>query len=414
MADALLGALILLAGAGLGLAGGWLLWRARAAARDDELGAQRKRINELETANTELAVRREEENRHAAEKLQMLTEAREKMAAEFENLANRIFDDKGRKFTEQSREVLTPLREQLDNFRKKVEETYEKESRDRLRLAHEITDLKNLNQQISEDAVNLTNALKGQVKTQGNWGEIILERVLEQSGLVKGREYEVQKNLRDDDGRRLRPDVVVRLPEGKSVIIDAKVSLVAYERYCSTEDAAARQREMKNHTDSLRSHIKGLGGKNYENLNGVHSPDFILMFVPVEAAFISAMEHDFSLFQEAFAKNIVMVSPSTLLATLRTIENTWRYERQNQNAREIASRAGDLYDKFLLFVDSLLDVGDKLDRAKKSWDTARKRLTDGHGNLAARAEQLKQLGADTRKSLPPAIAAEVDNRADPN
>jgi len=413
MAEALLGALILLAGAGLGLAGGWFLWRARAAVRDDEIGAQRKKISELETANTELAVRREEENRHAAEKLQMLTEAREKMAAEFENLANRIFDDKGRKFTEQSRETLTPLREQLDNFRKKVEETYEKESRDRLRLAHEITDLKNLNQQISEDAVNLTNALKGQAKTQGNWGEIILERVLEQSGLVKGREYEVQKNLRDDDGRLFRPDVVVRLPEGKSVIIDAKVSLVAYERYCSSEDLDARQREMKNHTGSLRNHIKGLGGKDYASLNGVHSPDFILMFVPVEAAFISAMEHDFSLFEDAFKKNIVMVSPSTLLATLRTIENTWRYERQNQNAREIAERAGHLYDKFLLFVDSLLDVGHKLDRAKESWDTARKRLTDGHGNLVARAEQLKRLGADTRKSLPPAITAEAENRAAP-
>jgi len=413
MAEALLGALILLAGAGLGLAGGWFLWRARAAARDDEIGAQRKKISELETANTELAVRREEESRHAAEKLQMLTEAREKMAAEFENLANRIFDDKGRKFTEQSREALTPLREQLDNFRKKVEETYEKESRDRLRLAHEITDLKNLNQKISEDAVNLTNALKGQAKTQGNWGEIILERVLEQSGLVKGREYEVQKNLRDDDGRLLRPDVVVRLPEGKSVIIDAKVSLVAYERYCSSEDLDARQREMKNHTGSLRKHIKGLGGKDYASLNGVHSPDFILMFVPVEAAFISAMEHDFSLFEDAFKKNIVMVSPSTLLATLRTIENTWRYERQNQNAREIAERAGHLYDKFLLFVDSLLDVGHKLDRAKESWDTARKRLTDGHGNLVARAEQLKRLGADTRKSLPPAITAEAENRAAP-
>ncbi len=413
MAEALLGALILLAGAGLGLAGGWFLWRARAAARDDEIGAQRKKISELETANTELAVRREEESRHAAEKLQMLTEAREKMAAEFENLANRIFDDKGRKFTEQSREALTPLREQLDNFRKKVEETYEKESRDRLRLAHEITDLKNLNQQISEDAVNLTNALKGQAKTQGNWGEIILERVLEQSGLVKGREYEVQKNLRDDDGRLLRPDVVVRLPEGKSVIIDAKVSLVAYERYCSSEDLDARQREMKNHTGSLRNHIKGLGGKDYASLNGVHSPDFILMFVPVEAAFISAMEHDFSLFEDAFKKNIVLVSPSTLLATLRTIENTWRYERQNQNAREIAERAGHLYDKFLLFVDSLLDVGHKLDRAKESWDTARKRLTDGHGNLVARAEQLKRLGADTRKSLPPAITAEAENRAPP-
>jgi len=413
MAEALLGALILLAGAGLGLAGGWFLWRARAAARDDEIGAQRKKISELETANTELAVRREEESRHAAEKLQMLTEAREKMAAEFENLANRIFDDKGRKFTEQSREALTPLREQLDNFRKKVEETYEKESRDRLRLAHEITDLKNLNQKISEDAVNLTNALKGQAKTQGNWGEIILERVLEQSGLVKGREYEVQKNLRDDDGRLLRPDVVVRLPEGKSVIIDAKVSLVAYERYCSSEDLDARQREMKNHTGSLRNHIKGLGGKDYASMNGVHSPDFILMFVPVEAAFISAMEHDFSLFEDAFKKNIVMVSPSTLLATLRTIENTWRYERQNQNAREIAERAGHLYDKFLLFVDSLLDVGHKLDRAKESWDTARKRLTDGHGNLVARAEQLKRLGADTRKSLPPAITAEAENRAAP-
>lgn len=342
----------------------------------------------------------------------MLQEAKEQLRLEFENLANKIFEEKSQKFTEQNQvnvaAVLNPLREQLTNFHRKVEDVYDKESKERHSLLHEITKLKDLNQQISKDALNLTNALKGETKTQGNWGEMILERVLEQSGLTKGREYEVQGKYVDEAGRRLHPDVIVHLPEQKDVVIDSKVSLVAYERYCRSDDEAERAKALSEHIASMRAHIKGLSAKSYEDLVGLRSLDFVLMFVPIEAAFILAVEHEQNLFGDAFERNIVVVSPSTLLATLRTIEHIWRYEYQNRNAQEIAKQAGNLYDKFVGFVEALDDIGDKLGKAQLAYEMARGRLAEGKGNLVGRVEALKRLGAKSKKDLPPEYLMPVE------
>ncbi len=353
-------------------------------------------IAKLETLLTE-------ERKHSGEKLKLLDEARVQLSAEFQNLANTILEEKSIKFAEQNQQnidqVLKPLREQLGDFRRKVEDVYDKESKDRVSLFHEIKHLKELNQQISDDAINLTKALKGENKTQGAWGEVILERVLEESGLHNGREYETQGSYTSEEGKRLRPDVIVHLPEGKDIIIDSKVSLTAYERYCSAEDESLRQSDLKEHIASLKAHIKGLSAKNYESLPGIKSLDFVLLFVPIESAFITAVENDRDIFREAFDKNIIIVSPTTLLATLKTVHNIWRYEYQNLNALEIAEKAGNLYDQFVLFVQSMDDIGDKLGKASDAYQTARKRLVDGRGNLVGRTEKLKKLGAKAKKSL---------------
>ena len=345
----------------------------------------------------------DEERKQSAEKLKLLDQAKGQLTSEFQNLANKILEEKSLKFTEQNQQnidqVLKPLREQLGDFRRKVEDVYEKESKDRVSLFHEIKHLKDLNQKISDDAINLTNALKGQTKTQGTWGEVILERVLEESGLHNGREYETQGTFTSEEGKRLRPDVIVHLPEGKDIIIDSKVSLTAYERYCSGDDEQQRQSDLKEHIASLKAHIKGLSVKNYEDLPGIKSLDFVLLFVPIESAFITAVENDREIFREAFDKNIIVVSPTTLLATLKTVHNIWRYEYQNLNALEIAEKAGNLYDQFVLFVQSMDDIGDKLGKATDAYQTARKRLVDGKGNLVGRTENLKKLGAKAKKSL---------------
>ena len=282
----------------------------------------------------------------------------------------------------------------------RVEDVYDKESRDRAALFNEIGHLKNLNARIGEDALNLTNALKGNVKTMGGWGEVILERVFEVSGLEKGRVYDTQVSLTDGQGNRFQPDVVVRLPEGRDVIVDAKVSLKAYTDYYTATDEAERSAAMKAHLASLRSHLKGLGGKHYDDLQGVRTIDFVLMFVPIEAAFFEALENDRSLFRDAFEKNIIMVSPSTLLVTLRTICNIWRVADQNENAMEIARQAGGLYDKFVGFIDALEEVGRQLDRARDAHRMARDRLFTGRGNLVRRVEQIKALGVKTNKTIP--------------
>jgi DNA recombination protein RmuC len=319
-------------------------------------------------------------------------------------VANKIFEDKSQKFTEQNREniegVLKPMREQLLDFKKKVEDVYDKESKDRVSLLNEIIHLKSLNERISEDAVNLTNALKGQSKTRGSWGEMILERVLEESGLQKGREYEVQTMYASEEGQRRHPDVIVHLPEGKDIVIDSKVSLTAYEKYCTAGTEEIRDKRLREHIISIRTHIKSLSDKRYEELEGIRTLDFVLMFLPIEGAFWTAIESEQGLFNEAFDKNIMLVSPSTLLATLRIINNIWRYEDQNKNALIIAKKAGDLYDKFVGFVQALDEVGQKIDRARESYQTARNRLTDGRGNLIKRSEELRQLGVKAQKELP--------------
>lgn len=346
------------------------------------------------------------EQKSEVEKLQ------EKFTKEFENLANKIFEDKSLKFTEQNKvnldQILKPLGDKIKDFEKKVDDVYVNDSKERAGLVQQIKNLHELNQQMSKDANNLTSALKGQTKTQGNWGEFILESILEKSGLVKGREYVVQESITAESGRRFQPDVIIKLPENKSIVIDSKVSLVGYERFVSSEDEHEKQLGLREHINSIRSHIKNLSGKNYQNLYQLESLDFVLMFMPIEPAFAYAVQSDASLFSDAFEQNIVIVSPSTLLATLRTISSIWRQEKQNKNALEIAKQSGEMLDKFAAFVDDLISVGKGLVSTKDNYDKAMNKLMEGRGNLISRSEKIKNLGAKTSKSLPPNIL----NRAD--
>ena len=335
--------------------------------------------------------------------LKLVQDAKQSLSQEFENLANRIFDDKQSKFSEQSKQALetslSPLRRDLGDFRKQVSTAYDKENADRNRLAGQIGELQKQTMQISADAVNLANALKGDNKQQGNWGEFVLEKLLEDSGLSKGREYETQVALKDEEGKRRNPDVIIRLPEGKDIIIDAKTSLLNYERYFHAETDQDKQEFLKHHLSSLRSHIKGLDVKNYEKLDSVNSLDFVLIFIPVESAFMLALDNDPDIMREAYDRGIILVSPSTLMVTLRTVKNLWRYADQNINAQQIAEKAGGLYDLFVLHVEALEDIGKHLDKSKDAYDTALKRLSSGRGNLVKRSEELKTLGAKTKKAL---------------
>ncbi|MDB2649986.1 DNA recombination protein RmuC [Porticoccaceae bacterium] len=335
--------------------------------------------------------------------LKLVKEAKQSLSQEFENLANRIFDDKQTKFSEQSKQALdtslSPLRRDIGDFRKQVSSAYEKENADRNQLAGQIGELQKQTMKISSEAASLANALKGDNKQQGNWGEFVLEKLLEDSGLSKGREYETQVALKDEEGKRRNPDVIIRLPEGKDIIIDAKTSLLNYERYFHAEDEQQRQEFLKNHLNSLRAHIKGLDIKNYEKLETINSLDFVLIFIPVESAFMLALDNDPDLMREAYDRGIILVSPSTLMVTLRTIKNLWRYADQNINAQQIAEKAGGLYDLFVLHVEALEDIGKHLDKSKDAYETAFKRLSTGRGNLVKRSEELKLLGAKTKKAI---------------
>ncbi|MEJ2038024.1 MAG: DNA recombination protein RmuC [Desulfosarcinaceae bacterium] len=372
--------------------------------REKNLADLREQAARYQSESVELKAVLEEERKQALEKIALLNEARERLKSEFENLAQKIFEEKSRRFADQNKnsmdQLIGPLRQQLGDFKKRVEDVYDKETRDRTSLQGEIQHLKELNQRISKEALNLTRALKGDSKARGNWGEVILERVLEASGLQKGREYDVQVSLKDEAGRRFQPDVIVRLPEGKDVVIDAKVSLKDYEAFYTAEEAVDREKSLKAHIEALRTHVRSLAAKRYEGLEGLRSLDFVLMFIPIEAAFLTAVEHDRDLFSEAFEKNIMVVSPSTLLVTLRTIQNIWRYEYQNRYALEIAKKAGGLYDKFVGFVEALEEIGRQLDRARDAFRTAHERLTSGRGNLVRRTQVLKALGVKAGKELP--------------
>lgn len=343
----------------------------------------------------------------ADEKIQLLQDAKKQLSQEFELLANRIFEEKSERFSQNSKATLdvaiNPLREQLKDFKKKVEDVYDKDSKERASLVAQLNQLKELNLQMSDDANNLTRALKGDNKVQGNWGEVILERVLEESGLHKGREYDTQVSLKAEDGGRRNPDVIVRLPENKDIIIDAKVSLVHYERYCNTSDETERALAIKEHIASVRGHINGLSVKDYENLEGIRTLDFVFMFIPVEAAFMAAFQHDQAMFRDAYEKNIIVVGPTTLLATLRTVQSIWRYERQNKNAEEIARQAGAMHDRFVRFIADLEDVGNHLQRAEKAHGEALKKLSTGPGNLVNSTQKLEKLGAKVKKQLAPAL-----------
>ena len=337
---------------------------------------------------------------------QRLTEQRkeidsiqEKFYSEFKNLANQIFEEKSKKFTDQNKvnleSILKPLGDKINDFEKRVERNSKESLEWHAALKEQIHGLKELNVQITKEAENLTKALKGDSKTMGNWGEVILESILEKSGLKKDREYVVQKRYKTDDGRRIQPDVIIKLPDGKNIIIDSKVSLTAYERYVNeTED---REMHLRDHLHSVRNHLKSLDVKSYQKLYDIKGLDFVLMFVPIEPAFSAAVQHDPRLFNDAYDKNVVMVSPATLIATLRTIANIWRNEYQNQNALEIARQGGALYDKFVAFADDLKSIGKHMDTTRKVYTDAMGKLASGRGNLMSRAEKIRELGVKTSK-----------------
>jgi DNA recombination protein RmuC len=382
----------------------------RLATVEAELAAAREQVSHwneacqrAEQRLTEALTRLQE----SADRESLLKQVRDDFADRFKTLSGEVLDQQSQKFAEQNQNnlgtLLNPLREQLGDFRKRVDEVYDKESRERQLLKVEIDGLKDLNQRISEDAINLTRALKGESKTQGAWGELILERVLEASGLQKGREYETQVVMRDDEGGRPRPDVIVHLPEGRDLVIDAKVSLTSYERFCASVDDDERRQHLNAHVASMRSHMRKLGESRYGDLPGLNSLEFVLMFVPVEAAFIEAMRHDDALHAFAMEKQIVVVTTSTLLATLRTVSSLWRFDDRNRNAFEIADRAGKLYDKFVGFVEDIADAGNKIDSARASIAAAHNKLADGRGNLVSHVDKLRELGARASKVLPESL-----------
>lgn len=322
---------------------------------------------------------------------------------QFKQLAQEIIQQQGARLaTENEKQlsaILSPLGQKIHEFQQRVEQSYDQEARERFSLVKEIKNLQLLNQRISDDAMSLTEALKGQNKVQGGWGEVILERILERSGLEKGREYEVQVSLNTEDGKRYQPDVIVHLPENKQIIIDSKMVLVSYLAYVEAEDDITRQQALRQHLDAIRRHMKELSAKNYHDLKGITSLDFVIMFIPIEAAYGLALQAENGLFSEAFEHNIIITGPSNLLATLRTVQNIWRNEKQSQNALEIARQAGAMYDKFAGFVQDMDDIGAKIDTLSRSHDQAMKKLSIGRGNLMSRAERLRMMGAKTNKQL---------------
>jgi len=353
---------------------------------------------------------RNKEQKEEVEKLQ------EKFTKEFENLANKILEEKTNKFTEQNKEnlknILTPLQDKIQLFEKKVEDTHKESIDYHAALRQQIVGLREMNEQMSKETLNLTKALKGDSKMQGNWGELILERVLEKSGLEKGREYEVQQSFTTEEGNRVFPDVVINLPDGKKMIVDSKVTLTAYERYINEEDDNSKAQHLKEHVMALKRHVDQLSEKNYHDLYQMESPDFVLLFIPIESAFALALNEDTSLYNKAFEKNIVIVTPSTLLATLRTIDSMWANQKQQENALEIARQAGALYDKFEGFVADLVKVGNKIKDSKIEYDNAMSKLVDGSGNLINRVENLKKMGAKAKKALPETILQRANKVSD--
>jgi DNA recombination protein RmuC len=376
---------------------------SRITSLEAELAILHEQNAVLRSSVSSLEAKLESQEKNALEKVELIIHAREELSTQFKTLANDVLDEKGRKFAEQSKSnletLLNPLAQKIQAFEKRVQETYVEESKQRFSLETEIKNLRELNTRISEDAINLTNALKGQTKTQGAWGEIILERVLEMSGLVKGREYAIQVTLTSEEGKRSCPDVIIYLPEKRHLVIDSKVNIVAYERYCTLSDGPEREAELRKNISAFRKHIGELDLKRYQDHYKLNSLDFVLMFVPIEGAFMVAMQNDATLFNQAFEKNLVIVSPSTLLATMRTISSLWRQEYQSRNALKIAIQAGRLYDKFALFVDDLTDIGSKLTSAHESYESAQNKLISGRGNILGRIAKIKLLGARAKKSL---------------
>ncbi|MFL9626285.1 DNA recombination protein RmuC [Aeromonas jandaei] len=423
---------ILLPAALLALGTGWLIGRRSSTAQTQELLLAQERYQALQERFDELQDERQQgqqkldqqqtllikltarlkdaeatlrsERLAAAEKLQLQQEAEQRLSQQFENLANRIFEQNSGNFRELNQNsldlLLTPLKEQLEGFRRQVGETHAQETAQRHSLKFELERLAELNARMTEEAAALTRALKGDSKQQGNWGEVVLARILSECGLREGHEYHTQVNIEVEKGKRYQPDVIVHLPQEKDIIIDAKVSLTAYERWYNADDELEKAVVLKEHVASVRNHIRELGRKDYQQLPGVRTLDYVLMFVAVEPAFLTAMEADPSLVRYGLDNNILLVSPTNLMVALRTIENLWRYERQNQNARQIAERAGRLYEKLRLFVEEMQQMGGSLHKAQESYDKAMGRLVNGRGNLIAQVERFRELGVEVTKSLP--------------
>ena len=363
--------------------------------------------NQLIGLKSQLSAQNENLQKLLDSQKEEITKMQEVAKTEFQNLANKILEEKTLKFTEQNQQnlknILNPLQEKITDFEKKVENTHKESIDYHAALRQQIIGLKDLNVQMSKETVNLTKALKGDSKIQGNWGELVLERVLEKSGLEKGREYEIQKSFVTEEGNRVQPDVVINLPDGKKMIVDSKVSLTAYEKYINEDEEEQKSAFLKEHVNSLKRHVEQLGNKNYQHLYEMESPDFVLLFIPIEPAFAIALNEDTQLYNKAFEKNIVIVTPSTLLATLRTIDSMWTNQKQQDNAIEIARQAGALYDKFEGFVTDLVKIGKKMDEAKSEYEGAMNKLVDGKGNLITSVQKLKIMGAKAKKSLPDPI-----------
>lgn len=388
-----------------------LLWHEECERLNQELRNLQSINSSLEAELREITTRLEETRFASDEKQRLLINSEQRLTVQFENLANRIFEQSGRKVDEQNRQsldrLLVPLCEQLDGFRRQVQDSYGQEAKERHTLTHEIRNLQQLNAQMAREAINLTKALKGDNKTQGNWGEVVLSRVLEASGLREGYEYQTQVNIRSDEGNRQQPDVIVHLPQGKDVVIDAKMSLVSYERYFNSDDEQERHQALSEHIGSVRSHIRLLGRKDYQQLSGLRSLDYVLMFIPVEPAFLLAIDRQPELISEALQNNIMLVSPTTLLVALRTISNLWRYEHQSQNAQKIADRAARLYDKLRLFVDDMSALGLSLDKAQDNYRQAMNKLSLGRGNLIGQVESFRSLGVEVKRPINPIISEQA-------
>jgi len=429
--------ILLIIGLIVGAVAGWLITKFKASAdaqmANTTLAVEQEKNSTLEKQSTELNQKLEAERGRAEELNRKLSateanyrnleaklddrqkefkELQEKFSAEFENLANKILEDKSKKFTDLNNSTLTnllnPLKEKISDFEKKVEVSHRESIERNSALREQISNLKELNQQITKEAGNLTRALKGDTKAQGNWGEYILESILEKSGLAKGREYLVQESITTEEGKRLQPDVVIKLPDNKHLIIDSKVSLIAYDRYVNAEDEE-RAAHLKQHIQSMRQHIKGLSDKNYQTLYSIGNLDFVLLFVPIEPAFSTAAQFDREIFTDAFEKNIVIVSPSTLIATLRTIASIWKQEYQNKNTMEIARQATALYEKFKGFSDDLVELGTQLKRTQNSYEGAMNKLSTGSGNLIRKVEEFKKLGIKPSKNIDQRL---IDRSAD--
>ena len=390
----------------------------RLTAGDAAVEGLNREVSDYKANVRELETRMDEERKAAAEKLALLEDAKAKLGNEFKLLANQIFEERGKTFSEQNKnsidEVLKPMREQLSEFRKRVDDVHLTDSKDRASLKEHLAQLEKLNRQMSEDAVGLTQALKGESKAQGNWGEMILERILETSGLREGKEFAREQSFTNDEGKRLRPDVVIYMPGDKQVIIDSKVSLTDYERVVSAGDDASRKTALTAHLRSLKSHIQALSGKRYDHLPNVNAPDYVLMFLPIEGAYLMAIEEDPTVFETAFEQRVAVVTPSTLYATLKLIEQLWRYERQSENVVKLIDRAGKLHDKFVDFTKSFEEIGQRLDQAKNAYDTSYNRMKGGAGNVIGQINTLGKLAGKTKKELPKHLteSASISDQSD--